>query len=384
MNIQIFIYIILGLFREVNDTLTSEGVFLVYAILFFLSFSVLFTLLIFYSRITKTIKENKTNVMKKKYQLLITSYMFDEGLMANGVESEQIQKMIAHYNENYLQNKFNRNVLIEEILLIYKELSGDAAENLRKLYLTLDLEKDSLKKVESTRWYIQAKGVKELAEMNISSAYPIIYALINHPNKILRMEVHTAIVKLVNFSALTFLDESKYPISEWQQINILEVLSKSGNTYLPDFSQWLGSRNDSVVLFALKMVKFFHRIDHIKQILKLLKHDNLKIRKDVVDTIGELDAASALSTLKKQFYSDEKEFKLEVLRVSKKIAIEKDLPFLEVQLLNEDYDISLASANAMVANGEMGVTLLKDISKTYADDKLKGIIRQAFSAVNMN
>ena len=232
MNIQIFIYIILGLFREVNDTITSEGVFLVYAILFFLSFSVLFTLLIFYSRITKTIKENKTNVMKKKYQLLITSYMFDEGLMANGVESEQIQKMIAHYNENYLQNKFNRNVLIEEILLIYKELSGDAAENLRKLYLTLDLEKDSLKKVESTRWYIQAKGVKELAEMNISSAYPIIYALINHPNKILRMEVHTAIVKLVNFSALTFLDESKYPISEWQQINILEVLSKSGNTYL--------------------------------------------------------------------------------------------------------------------------------------------------------
>jgi len=72
------------------------------------------------------------------------------------------------------------------------------------------------------------------------------------------------------------------------------------------------------------------------------------------------------------------------LRVSKKIAIEKDLPFLEVQLLNEDYDISLASANAMVANGEMGVSLLQDISKTYADDKLKGIIRQAFSAVNLN
>lgn len=109
----------------------------------------------------------------------------------------------------------------------------------------------------------------------------------------------------------------------------------------------------------------------------MLNHPSLKVRKAVVQTIGDLDAASALGLLKKRFYNYEKDFKLAVIGVSRKIAIEKDFPFLELQLLSDDRDISQATAYALAGNSDSGLQLLKGIYSTYADEHLKGIIRNA-------
>lgn len=342
-----------------------------------------FFIFILISRLYKNTRDHKVEELKKRYMLLITSVIFND----SSIEYQSIRqrkRLLTHFRKNYLRTSFNRSVLVDEIIKLQKEISGKPAQNLRELYLDLGLNKHSLSKLKSWSWHIQAKGVKEIAEMKILEGYPHIYRLLNHRNPILRMEVQLALVKLVKFDALRFLDDSQYPISEWQQLHLLNILASFDTEELPDFSKWLQSKNESVILFAFKLIVYFTCIDLTKEVIKMLKHPSVKVRRAAVETIGELDAASALSLLKKQFYYDEKEFKMEVLKVSGKIAIEKDLPFLELQLLSEDQDISLASASALAENGEEGQEMLKGIYDSYADDKLKAIIKHVFNNMGGN
>lgn len=347
----------------------------------FFVLGVSFFIFILFSRLYKNRRDKRKEELQKRYVLLITSVIFND----TSIDYESIKqrrKLLNHFRKNYLRSGFNRSVLVDEIIKLYKDLTGQPAHNLRELYLDLGLNKHSLSKLKSRKWYVKAKGVKELADMKIKEAYPHIYRLLNHRNQVLRMEVQLALVRLVRFDALRFLDDSRYPISEWQQLHLLNILADFDTDELPDFSKWLQSKNDSVVLFAMKLIVYFTRMDLTKEVIRTLKHPNVKVRTAAVETIGELDAASALSLLKKQFYNDEKEFKMQVLKVSGKIAIEKDLGFLELQLLNDDQEISMASAQALAQTGVTGKEMLQDIYSTYADDKLKAIINHAFNKID--
>ena len=367
--------------RDINTYVPADIKFLLVIICIFTTGSVTFFVWMLTSRTYQGFREKKAMTLRKKFELLITAIIFEEDWLKYE-NVRQRQKLINHYTKNYLRKKFNRQILIEEIINLYKDLAGKPAENLRQLFMSLGLESESFKKLKSKRWHIRAKGISELSKMNIKGGYVELYKLINSSNNVLREEAQLALVKLFNFDALSFLDDSKYPISEWQQINILAVLTNMSGKEIPDFSHWLTSKNESVVIFALKLISHFSCLDLTKEVTRTLNHPSPRVRKAVVDTLGDLDAASALSLLKKRFYTYEKDFKLEVLKVSGKIAIEKDYPFLELQLLSDDYDISTASATALAAKGDSGKKMLEDIYSTYADDKLKGIIKNVIEELN--
>lgn len=367
------------LFQGADKYVPGEILLLVSIAIGFLVLAMLFFIFIIVSRIRKTRKENRVDRLRKKFELLITSVIFDPDDL-DLEQRTQRYKLFDHYKKNYLNTREARQILIDEILNLYKDLSGSPARNLRQLYLSLQLYNDSIRKLKDPRWHIRTKGVKELSAMEARQGYSRIYRLVNHPNPILRMEAQLALIKMMDFQALTFLDDTRYPISEWQQINLLAVMATLDRQMnLPDISKWLHSPNESVIIFTLKMISYFALMDLTKQVTRMLNHPSLKVRKAVVQTLGDLDAASALSLLKKRFYNYEKDFKLAVIDVSKKIAIEKDFPFLELQLLSDDRDISQATAYALARNSDSGIELLRGIYSTYADEHLKGIIRNALN-----
>ncbi len=365
--------------KGVNEFVPKEIQLLVGIATVFLSLAVLFFIFIIVSRITKTRREKRAHKLRKKFELLITSVIFDSTDLIPE-KQRQREKLLEHYKKNYLKTHEARQILIEEILNLYKDFTGSPAHALRELYLSLQLYNESIRKLKDPRWHIKTKGVQELAAMEAKQGYSRIYRLVNHHNPVLRMEAQLALVRIMDFQALTFLDDSRYPISEWQQINLLGLMTTlDRNMNLPDLNKWLHSANESVIIFTLKMIGTFALMDLTKEVTRMLNHPSLKVRKTVVETLGALDAASALSLLKKRFYNYEKDFKLAVIDVSHKIAIEKDFPFLELQLLSEDRDISQATAYALAKNSDSGIELLRGIYATYADENLKGIIRNALN-----
>ncbi len=331
-------------------------------------------------RIYVSWKTKKAAQLRFEIEKLVNAIM--QGRIKSFAFEGETNRLIKSYtNHRFLKNE-HRNILINELISIYKTLSGKAAQNLRDIYLNHDLPQYSLKKLNSWRWYIKAKGIQEIADMDYTEANDSIKAYSNHPIALLRTEAQTALVKLANFDALRFLDNTSYPISEWQQLKFLHILSNKEVNTLPDFSKWLNSSNDTVVIFSLKLIRHFQSMKDSSNVEKALTHRSLKVRIEAVETIGALHHEHALSLIKTQFYRDAKEFKIQVLRCFMGIFKEKDFSFLEVQLLSFDYDISLAAAKAIVAVGDSGRIFIGEIFTSYADSTARDIIKHAIAETN--
>ena len=151
-----------------------------------------------------------------------------------------------------------RQLLIAELIKGKKALSGSAGANLVRLYIQLGLETDSLRKLDSLAWHRQAQGVQELALMEQRSQVARIYRLTNALNEVVRMEAQAAIVQLYGFDGLRFLDVLVRPLSEWQQIQLLRLLSREPGTPSGKLREWLRSTNPTVRDFARKLTAENH------------------------------------------------------------------------------------------------------------------------------
>jgi len=90
--------------------------------------------------------------------------------------------------------------------------------------LQLKLEKYALKSLKSRKWYIKAKAIQELTVMEIDEFVSQLYPYTNDQNEHVRMEAQNALVQFNGFDGLSFLDIVSYPISDWQQIKLLQKL----------------------------------------------------------------------------------------------------------------------------------------------------------------
>ncbi len=76
---------------------------------------------------------------------------------------------------------------------------------LNLLFVKLGLHHDSLEKTKNRRWYIAAKGMRELALMNVKESHTNLADFLNHKNDILRMEARISMMKLSAEDPLSFL-----------------------------------------------------------------------------------------------------------------------------------------------------------------------------------
>ncbi len=331
-------------------------------------------------RIYVSWKTRKAAELRFEIEKLVNAIM--QGKIKSFAFEGETNKLIKSYTNHTFLKHEHRNILLTELISIYKTMSGKAAQNLRDIYLNHDLPQYSLNKLKSWRWYIKAKGIQELADMDYTDANEEIKKYSNHAQALLRTESQTALVKLANFDALRFLDNTTYPISEWQQLKFLHILSNKEISSLPDFSIWLKSTNDTVVIFALKLIRHFITMKDSGDVEVALTHRSLKVRIQAVETIGTLHDEKALGLIKAQFYRDAKEFKVQVLKCFMGIFKAKDFSFLEVQLLSFDYDISLAAAKAIVFVGDEGRNFIGEIFTSYADPTARDIIKHALAETN--
>ncbi len=173
-------------------------------------------------------------------------------IMEESIESIEIpRKMIR-----ILNNAVARQYVTDELIRCKKNFSGLVSEHIVILYEKLGLKKYSLAKVaEKKRWHIKAQGIQELYMMNQQDVLKTIYRNTNSKNDFVRMEAQTGVIHLTGFPGLRFLDVVSYPITEWQQLKLLEQLrlypdKEDISDKLP---QWLQSKNETVVVFALKL-----------------------------------------------------------------------------------------------------------------------------------
>lgn len=264
-----------------------------------------------------------------------------------------------------VKNPIGRRFVTDELVNCKKNFTGATAQNITALYEQLGLKKHSLKKSNSNRWYIKARGIQELYFMDQEDVLKRIYENTNNKHEFVRMEAQIGLIHLIGFEGLRFLDVASHPITEWQQIKLLERLghSKLKIRLHETIPQWLQSPNDTVVVFALKLTDEYQQLSLHDPVLSCLAHPNEAVRLQAVTTLIRIADERTASCLAAHFPKETFSGKVAILDGLKKIATEEQADFL-TGLLNDNNDmIKLKAARALAVASDRGLALLAEKGK---------------------
>ncbi|MFN8165322.1 MAG: HEAT repeat domain-containing protein [Bacteroidia bacterium] len=322
------------------------------------------------SRIYKTRRSNKAIELRQKYQPVLRELLFNDSLTENEINKR--------FDQTDLTTPYHRAILLETILHLHENFTGETADRLAEIYQHLGFTDDSLLKLKSKQWYIVAKGMKELALMNIRTAYKDVAKFQNSKHEILRMESRIAMMKLSEKEPLSFLSSQTEPLTDWDIANIYTMLTRMPENMIPDFTTWLNSPNKDVINFCVQMIGRFRQHEAINTLVLLLKTQDERLKLAVIRAIKALSASGAEQNLIDMYALETIPVKNEILRTLEVIGTPQSLPLLEKVIKQpiEDYPLSIQAVRSLMALGEKGIKLVDQIF-TQGGPQLQLVIRHA-------
>jgi len=344
---------------------------LLVAMLVMLSVLFLVTTFIIFYLVQKKNKEKRLNAWRDQLSDTLQRVIYFEP-----AEDQSPVTVLTFKTTQELMHPAFRQLLIDELILAKKALTGTAAMNLIALFNQLQLDKLSLRKLHSRKWHLKARGIQELAMMEQRQRVVRIYRLTNAHHELVRMEAQSAIVQLYGFEGLRFLDIIDTPLSEWQQIKLLRLLARAPGILPDKVGNWLASPNDSVRIFALKLVAEHHQQELHKEVMNCLYHDNPQVRLQAIRCLREIYTEDTAVALIGIYGIETFPCRLAILDTLGHIGSDSDCGFLTRRLENDDNDCRMAAARALVKLGGPGLHCLEQFPKA-AIHPWKEIIGQA-------
>ncbi|MBN2598707.1 MAG: hypothetical protein JXR82_18145 [Marinifilaceae bacterium] len=332
---------------------------IIYMILvFFIALALLLPSILF-SKLHLSYQKKKMELLHQKYSKLIVRFLIDD----------LSKKELADLKS--IKSKFHRKILIAVLISIDTAESKQVSSEIRKLYLDMKLNEDSVRKLRK-RWHHKIKGIRELSHMRVKSENKNIMEFLKRPNEILRIESQMGLIKLLPFVPFAFLDSQEKPFTIWEQINVFDLIRKK-RIEIPEFHLWLDHWNDSVVMFCLDMIRVLKQREAAPKVMELLNHDNDLVKGKVIKTLIDLESKEAVVKLKELFLLEELPNQINIIRSIGKLGLESEMNFLVENINDEEFKIRMECCKSLVLVGEPGIVKLQSLSEN-GDEELKRII----------
>ncbi|MBC29926.1 MAG: hypothetical protein CMH48_03690 [Muricauda sp.] len=309
---------------------------------------------------------------KKKLAPVISNFLFHDHHGPIEEQKSYVQLKIEIRGE--LKNKSFRKILTEILMDLEKDVSGETKKKLHRLYAELGLHLDAFQKLKSWRWEVVSSGILELTEMQRIDAYPFITKFLNDRRGIIRKQAEIATVSLKPEGISHLLDTTRYSISEWQQLKIMEELREMENFRPPQFATWLISPNRDVVLFSLRLMRHYNQNDAAKSIVELIKHKDDQVKTEAIRCIKEFCILRAIDPLKKVFWSCNEMVKIEILEAISTLGSKNDIEFLlKVEKQEPSFMVRTKALTAINDLAPDTIIPTKDIMSRFKKDKKDSI-----------
>lgn len=317
-------------------------------ILIFVFFIAVIILTIYLKYLRSHLRKYEKTVAEyqKEYESDLITYLYA------GNEEEEIsaeQQIIIDKLRSCASDDFKRRIIVSTLLRLRNEISGEMADAIQKLYYQSGLITYAQKRLKSKKWYVVAKGIRELTQLRVKEVHDKILLLVNHPKREIRKEVQLYLVTLFHFNGLKFLDVLQTQLSEWDQIQLLEVLQRFDEQEIPDIKPWLKSTNESVVAFALKLAKIYNQFEVKDALIGLLSHHQKKIRVDAIHVLSHLQVFEAKAVLKNNFDKLSQEEQIEFFKLLENLCEASDEPFLLAHTTHQNFEIKLSALKTIKA-----------------------------------
>ena len=261
------------------------------------------------------------------------------------------------------KNQEARQMLIDELVSNKNSFLGTVGDNIIKLYYQLGLNVDSRIKLDDSGAHIQCKGIHELCVMEQKDQLRKVYQFTNSRDNDVRIEAQTAVLQWYGFKGLRFLNVVRYPLTEFHQIKLLELLRLLPFEELPALNLWLQSKNDTVVSFALKLARHYKQVHVLAEASACLSHTNEAVRLQAIKTLAAIGDASTAMLLTDAYPKERYTNRLNILKELPKIATDEQRDFLIVQLHEGHEHLRLASAQVLAQCSADGMEILE--AKSY-------------------
>lgn len=150
-------------------------------------------------------------------------------------------------------------------------------------------------------------------------------------NKLIRSEARNSYLALSTNDPYRFFDEFDRDLSKWDQIELmqyLELQKERGN--LEGLGKWINySKNDSLVVFLIKMVGFFKQKGINEILIEKLEDDNEYVRAEAINTLGELNISETEQNLIDRYYTEPEICQVAIVKTIRKFNTGKSLRFLQ-------------------------------------------------------
>ena len=353
------------------DNLLTENI--IWNIVFILG-SIISLLIIFLKivriRIRAIEKSNHEYQIKIEQVLIEYLYAKNEGDDYVDIENNIIKKD--------LRSKNKRRIITSIFLKLRQEVSGGLVANMGDLYEEIGLLYFAKKKLKSKKWNIIALGIRDLRLFRIEEIQDSISNFINHSREEVRREAHLYFIEVFKFKGLSFLDDLKAPLSEWDQIMLLEHLKKFDDQEITDITKWLSSKNEYTVLFILNLVQFFNRLETTDALLDLLNHPKELVRVRAIELLSHFENLEAKEILKERCVTLSIKERKVFFSFLKKMATKDDTTFVLEYIKDEDFDVKHMALQILNSINEEAFLLLDKKSDDEDYNKIIHFIKCSY------
>ena len=310
-------------------------------------------------------QKQKLAKTKKILRGIYSNLISEISLCETEEEREEVmaQGYVKDIEAQWLSKKLGRKILIKELVRSKDSLTGDAAQNLRWLYGELSLHIDSFERLSSKQWHVKASGIQQLAEMGQSRYLVKIYRETNSKNAFVRTEAQIAVVKLTGFKGLRFLNVVSHPVTQWQQLCLIDQLSEA-DIEEDKIKTCLTAKNETVVQFALRLIEVYKCYNLHDEVLVCLQQPSAIIRMQALRALKEIATAASFNWLWPHFNCATKQEQLLMVEIFADLGTLESFRFLKS--LNEFADKTIQhKASSLLGTAPISFVSESQQSNTY-------------------
>lgn len=341
-------------------------VFIIVAI----TFTVMAYLSILTGRYRAYRREKKLNSLHPVIDDLLMEHIFLNDELASDIPADQVQLPVEVFQLPVFEKPWARQALINRLIHYRNNVRGSMGEQLRNLYIQLELDKDSLKKMKSRKWDQKVQALAELSNMNMSIADVTILPMTNSRNRELRAAARHAYIKLSKNEPFKFFDVVTEPLLLWDQVELFKIISTTERIAIPNFAQWITySTNKSIVSFCLKLVVHYNQISAVPAVVKLLDTKDHYLRANAINCLGKLKIEDVEEKLVHMFSSQPLNCRLEILKALGRINSGRYVDFLRQEFLHStDFEIRKHAAKSLIKNQWAAKGLINELVETATSE----------------
>ena len=233
--------------------------------------------------------------MKQEIDIKINDFLTE--ILFSNFKNQQIKKKITHFKQQVpFKEKWCKTFILNKIITIKQNINGVNPNQMLLIYKYFGFDKYSDKLIRSSSWENKILGIYhyQILEYKIKTGHirPNMYV----KNKFLKSNALIAVLSLSD-KKFDFLIDYEKKLSAADELKILNIIYQKKSEIPDEINLWLTSKNNSIVILAIKLMIHYRVNLTIIQIKTLLSSTNSRVRKETFLAIRNLFLVEANQVL---------------------------------------------------------------------------------------